>query len=79
MCRYVSRVGTEALPEPPVEQWSRQGAIHTLSRFAADLHDVDGEEASSWLGRLTDDQRSWVLHHLEAWGAGPTPDYLGAR
>ena len=57
--------GRPPVPEPPIENWSDQGIIRALSRFAWDLPMVDADERRRRLGQLTAEQRDVVEGAIE--------------
>jgi hypothetical protein len=53
------------LPEPPIDEWERQGAFSELSRVARDLEKQDADGVTGRLGRLTQSQRNAIADALE--------------
>jgi hypothetical protein len=45
---------------PPLERWTEDGALRELACLAADLLEVDADEAWRRLGRLTAEQRAVI-------------------
>lgn len=47
-------------PDPPLDQWSHDGAMRALEQLARDLPHVDAATAAARLSRLTAEQREAV-------------------
>jgi hypothetical protein len=59
------RAPITTLPEPPIDEWERQGALHELTRVARDFQREDTEGVIGRLGRLTQGQRDAVAEAME--------------
>jgi hypothetical protein len=58
-------VRTDAIADPPIEDWERQGALGELTRLARDLRHEDADAVVGRLGRLTQSQRAAVAEAME--------------
>ena len=58
-------VQTDAIADPPIEDWERQGALGELTRLARDLQHEDADAVVGRLGRLTQSQRAAVAEAMD--------------